>query len=188
MLNRSHAVVRRRRVAKSAGDDERAKVFPEWRVGLHSTGRRGLELFRAIGTDPAMQRYAYDIGFDVRDCDVIIGFAGSLRHAGNIHAAMPVRERQCECAAVADGERTPAYALRAGLSILIIMPVVFDGISRSHDETVESAIIKGIDTIAPCLRSRRKIVITQWNLDALVTLRWNCCGRSNLSSPDFMKL
>jgi hypothetical protein len=78
---------------KAQVDDEGAKVFPEWRAGLHSAGRHGLELFRATRTDPTMQRYACDIGLDVRDFDVIIDFAGSLRQAGNVRAAMLARGR-----------------------------------------------------------------------------------------------
>jgi hypothetical protein len=40
-----------------------------------------------------MQRYACDIGLDVRDFDAIIDFAGSLRQAGNVRAAMLARGR-----------------------------------------------------------------------------------------------
>ena len=78
---------------KAQVDDEGTKVFPEWRAGLHSAGRRGFELFRATRTDPATQRYACDIGLDVRDFDAIIDFAGSLRQAGNVRAAMLARGR-----------------------------------------------------------------------------------------------
>lgn len=38
-----------------------------------------------------MQCYARDMGFDVRNFDVIINFAGSLRKARNVHAAMLAR-------------------------------------------------------------------------------------------------
>jgi len=40
-----------------------------------------------------MQRYACDIGLDVGDFDAIIDFAGSLRQAGNVRAAMLARRR-----------------------------------------------------------------------------------------------
>ena len=69
-------------------NDKGAQVFPERRAGLHSARRRGLELFRATGADPSMQRHTGDIGLDIGDFDVIIGFARSLRHAGNVRAAM----------------------------------------------------------------------------------------------------
>jgi hypothetical protein len=103
-----------------------------------------------------MRRHAYDIGLDVKDCDVIIGVAGSLRHAGNIHGAMPAKERHRERASEADGWRNSARALRSSVSILIITPVVLKGFSTSCEEIVESAIIQSIEPMRLAERAREK--------------------------------
>jgi hypothetical protein len=74
-------------LGKAQIDNEGAQVRAERRSRRQVHRRRRLEPFAAARADAAMQRHPRDIGFDVGDFDVVIGFAGLLRPLRNVGAA-----------------------------------------------------------------------------------------------------